>query len=77
MKLTEAQKAGIMKWLPDMAEELIEEGDVNEIIYELDMLSITLMTGDYEPTDASREVERLMDSIAWDNTHDENGNKLP
>ena len=37
---------------------------------------IDLMTKDYETTEASREVERLMDSIAWDNTHDENGNKL-
>ena len=77
MRLSEEQRTGIIKWLPEQAEELFKAGDVNEIIYQLDMLSITLMTDDYEPTDASREVERLMDAIAWDNTHDEYGNKLP
>ena len=76
IKLSDKQKAGLLKWLPDKAEKLIETEDVNGIILELDFLSIDLMTADYEPTDASREVERLMDSIAWDNTHDENGNKL-
>ena len=76
IKLNEQQKAGLLKWLPEKAEKLIEAEDVNGIITELDFLSIDLMTADYEPTDASREVERLMDSIAWDNTHDKYGNKL-
>ena len=76
IKLTESQRDGLHKWLPDKADSLIMDEDVNGILQALNFLSIDLMTKDYETTEDSREVERLMDSIAWDNTHDENGNKL-
>lgn len=69
MIITEQQAQLLKRLLPDEADELLAADDAMAILDVLDELYITLLDDNYEPTDASRECERLRDHIHWNNFH--------
>lgn len=69
MILSDQQIRDIRRLLPDSAEIILQTNDVNNVLEALDELCYSLLDEEQEPTDESREVERLLDTIHWDNTH--------
>ena len=69
IRLSDKQKMELKKLLPADADRLIEACDVRQILDALDYLYPDLLDDDQEPTNASRECERLRDCIHWDNYH--------
>ena len=69
MIITEQQAQLLKRLLPGEADELLAADDAMAILDVLDELYITLLDDNDEPTDASRECERLRDHIHWNNFH--------
>lgn len=69
MRLSQEQREQLMSELPNEAERLIAADDVNDILDALDDLYLDLLDENQEPTEDSRRVERLRDTIHWDNYH--------
>lgn len=68
MLISEKQKEELWELLPEQAEELISTGDLDSIVTELLFLTMEYSDND-EPTQESRDVERLMDDLLWQNNH--------
>lgn len=68
MLISEKQKEELWELLPEQAEELISNGDLDSIVTELLFLTMEYSDND-EPTQESRDVERLMDDLLWQNNH--------
>ena len=68
MLISEKQKEKLWELLPEQAEELISDGDLDSIVTELLFLTMEYSDND-EPTQESRDVERLMDDLLWQNNH--------
>lgn len=68
MLISEKQKEKLFEFLPNQAETLIRNGDLDSIVTELMFLTMEVFDND-EPTEKSREIERLMDDLLWQNNH--------
>lgn len=71
MVITEQQIRLLRRLLHDEADALLASNDAMKILDALDELYITLLDEEFEPTEASRECERLRDQIHWGNFHRE------
>lgn len=69
MVITKQQVQLLKHLIPDEAEKLLASDDAMAVLDALDDLYITLLDADDEPTQASRECERLRDHIHWNNFH--------
>lgn len=69
MKLSQEQCERLMIELPEIAESLIANNCVNDILDALDDLYLDLLDENQEQTEDSRRVESLRDEIHWDHYH--------
>lgn len=68
MLISEKQKEKLQELLPERADELISNDDLDSIVTELLFLTMEFSDND-EPTKESRDVERLMDDLLWQNNY--------
>lgn len=67
--ITQRQEERLRAYLPDSAQRLMRGSDVSPIIDALSDLVLSLLDDGDEPTPRSREVERFMDDLLWQNFH--------
>ena len=69
MIITATQVQQLKRIIPNEADALIASNDAMSVLDALDDLYITLLDANDEPTEASRECEKLRDQIHWNNFH--------
>lgn len=69
MVITKEQYSELLEILPDNAESLVAEQNVNALLEALHLEIVASFDDDDEPTERSDRVERLLDAIYWQNTH--------
>lgn len=67
--ITDEQYKKLLEILPEEADRLVSDGDLNQLLAALHDEIAALFDEDDEPTEESNRVEDLLDEIYWQNAH--------
>lgn len=67
--ITDEQYKKLLEILPEEADRLVSDGDLNQLLAALHDEITALFDEDDEPTEESNRAEALMDEIYWQNVH--------